>query len=134
MVFKLVLMSLCGVLLSLKASAAQEYQRKQVMPEFFIPQQALPKPEKLPPIKFSTLAPQDEAVKKVSLQEQKTTPQTQQTATPPEDLEVMPQYKQKYDEYIEDLEYIGDTGEYPNNQGLRNDLAKMDSDEKFYIE
>ena len=46
----------------------------------------------------------------------------------------MPQYKQKYDEYIEDLEYIGDTGEYPNNQGLRNDLAKMNSDEKFYIE
>ena len=68
MVFKLVLMSLCGVLLALKAAAAQEYQRKQVMPEFFIPQQALPKPEKLPPIKFSTLAPHDDAVKKVSLQ------------------------------------------------------------------
>ena len=94
----------------------------------------MPKPEKLPPIKFSTLAPKDDAVKKVSLQEQKTTPQTQQTATPPEVLDIMPQYKQKYDEYIEDLEYIGDTGEYPNNQSLQNDLAKMNSDEKFYIE
>lgn len=134
MVFKLVLMSLCGVLIVLRASAAQEYQRKQVMPEFFIPQQALPKPEKLPPIKFSTLAPQDDGVKKVSIQEQTPAPKAQQAATPPEALEVMPQYKQKYDEYIEDLEYIGDTGEYPNNQGLQNDLAKMNSDEKFYIE
>lgn len=116
---------------TLKTAVAQQYQRKTVMPEFFIPQQALPKPEKLPPIKFSTLAPNDNAIKKVSTKEQKS---NRQSAIPAETLAEMPQYKQKYDEYIEDLDYIAETGEYPSNQGLQNDLAKMNSDEKLYIE
>ena len=44
-----------------------------------------------------------------------------------------PDYKEKYDKYLDDLEIIGETGKIPNNPELNSDLMNMNSDKKFEI-
>lgn len=45
-----------------------------------------------------------------------------------------PDYKEKYDDYLNDLKIIGETGKIPDNPELNADLKNMNSDEKFEIE
>lgn len=45
-----------------------------------------------------------------------------------------PDYKEKYDDYLDDLKVIGETGKIPDNPELDADLKNMNSDKKFEIE
>lgn len=137
MFLRLLLIVWAFILLSTVASA--EYKRKVIYPNFFVPQSALPKAEKLPPIKTGTYAKsEDEASQETPLPQQKhdTTISTtvQKSYTTLDKFENLPEYKHKYDDYINDLKYIAQTGKYPQNAALQNDLQKMNSDEKFYIQ
>lgn len=49
------------------------------------------------------------------------------------DLNDYPAYQTKFEEYLEDLEYIANTGEYPENQGLAADLGEMDSNLRIKV-
>lgn len=42
-----------------------------------------------------------------------------------------PLYRQAYDDYLNDLRVISETGKAPDNEGLYHDLRAMDSDEPF---
>ena len=132
-------------------SAFAEYQRKQLKPDFFIPEAALPQPEKLPPIKIPEPAEEEESVVQVSQRpvsssninpvqsaeksrNESAVPLSAHPEAPSFKLSNMPEYKHKYDDYITDLKYIAETGKYPQNQALQNDLSKMSSDEILYLD
>lgn len=51
-----------------------------------------------------------------------------------EELAAMPEYKQKYDDYINDLKVIAETGKAPENKRLNDDLAKMNSNDRIIVD
>ena len=107
MFLRLLLIAWAFILLSTVASA--EYKRKVIYPNFFVPQSALPKAEKLPPIKTGTYAKsEDKASQETPLPQQKsdTTISTtvQKSYTTLDKFENLPEYKHKYDDYINDLQ------------------------------
>ena len=84
------------------------YVRKIKEPEFFIPQQdRMHKPEKLPPIK--TLIEEKQVVYKI------------------------PEYKNKYNQYVEEIESFVKTNMMPENKDLNEDLNMMSSGEIFEV-
>lgn len=164
------------------------FVRKKVHPEFFIPEKAYDKPEKLP--EFYVLEPEPlEEVKTISkkplkkelvpiimpelankeagkftenvieqdIQDDEQSVSDIITITDADltdetfyvsdylhfiddiDLRDLPLYKQKYDEYLADLEIISQTGKIPDNASLTKDLAmmksnlKINADEQFGI-
>lgn len=130
---------------------AQGYQRKQVQPNFFIPEGSLqPKTEKLPPVQYSQPAmdmPATGAEEKtyqnntiiVPVHKTASTKAAQQTEAPLPGFEKYtpqqdPLYLHKYDEYINDLKVIGEKGAAPANKNLNNDLAKMNSNGRFIVD
>ena len=124
------------------------YVRKQIEPDFFIPESDKTKPEKLPmPVYLEgeevtvknarrgdvfvneaddNLVAVEEVIEpKAAPQEPQQQPQVQERV-----LEDTPEYKQKYDDYNNDLEQIAKTGTMPENKNLQKDLEQMNSDDR----
>ena len=99
--------------------------RKQLKPAFFIPEQELSYQEKLP-------APSDEpsATNTPSPSKKKSTITVNK---PILDEEIHPDYKEKYDDYLNDLKIIEETGKIPANKSLEQDLKKMNSNIPFEV-
>lgn len=156
---KLLILTVCAFLICPVSSQAQNgaYVRKTVKPNFFIPKSAEPQPEKLPMPYYrgnektaskTTRNFPDTGTDAVETQQQIQTPptisvplQTQEkpSETPAaeavmQNLSDTPEYQQKYQEYLRDLEYIAATGERPANPGLDNDLKQMNSNERIKVD
>lgn len=126
------------------SNALAQYSRKQLQPAFFIPNGELAYQEILPPIIASK--PKAKTVKKADSFQDNTdvsssTKKQTLTQNSPEkfdkkpllDETLHPDYKEKYDDYLKDLDIIGTTGEIPKNETLENDLKKMNSDSPFVV-
>lgn len=92
------------------------YVRKQLQPEFFIPEGQWNPQEKLPPV----VKPQPK-VPTAAVEE----------SVPQQATEEIPDYQRKYQEYVEDLKKIDAQGTPPANQALQRDLEQMNSNEQF---
>lgn len=104
----------------------QSYVRKQLEPQFFIPEKDKIKPENLPmPFYRSGEA---ETVKMVENEWGKSKQPT--TEGMMDQLAETPDYQQKYDDYSRDLEHISQTGVIPENETLKEDLGQMNSAER----
>lgn len=158
-VFAVLLLSI--ILLSV-AAVAQEgrYVRRKLTPNFFIPQSELERREVLPPFYYEEPkpAPKPKAVQQQPQPEQEemievSSPQIETTTVTSlpkpfnideaihsqyqkynnQDLARTPEYQQKYNDYIRDLKFIAETGNYPENQTLNNDLAMMNSNDRIIV-
>lgn len=157
-VFAVLLLSI--ILLSV-AAVAQEgrYVRKKLTPNFFIPQSELERREVLPPFYYEEPkpAPKPKAVQQQPQPEEEmievSSPQIETTTVTSlpkpfnideaihsqyqkynnQDLARTPEYQQKYNDYIRDLKFIAETGNYPENQTLNNDLAMMNSNDRIIV-
>lgn len=126
-----------AILLLMQVAQAR-YVRKQVEPEFFIPENTLSRPENLPIPRY--LSGEEQTVKQV-------VPERQQPKTVQKTLEddllnetedsydenPAPDYQQKYEDYSRDLEHISRNGQLPENKVLTNDLAQMQSDQRIIV-
>lgn len=151
-------------MLVLSNPAAAQYVRKKVLPNYFIPAQEIqPKQEKLPPIKYQygedeTIATRSYddmpttktiAVGKIipqpSAADVPLTTDTSNDISEPTSSEVtldlpdssskeVPDYQQKYQEYLRDIKKVAAGKKMPNNPQLQQDLAKMNSDERILID
>ena len=136
------IMLICACCLYALSSQAQ-YVRKQLKPAFFIPEQELSYQEKLPPIPMVQPQTSLETVKKVSAPSDE--PSATNTPSPSKkkstitvnkpilDEEIHPDYKEKYDDYLNDLKIIEETGKIPANKSLEQDLKKMNSNIPFEV-
>lgn len=158
---KLIFGGLLGILASISIPAnAQKpgnYVRKPMpAPNFFVPQKALPQPEKLPPFYMPEPAAAPRVVtpdipaetatfeQEEVITDEETSPVEEfnpnldvslpqpEEAVKPENTE--PKYKQEYDAYVKDLEAIAETGEAPANPELKKDLEKMNSEERLKVD
>lgn len=131
-----------------------QYVRKQIKPDFFIPQGEMEKKEVLPPFYYEKPQPKavrkkDDAVQEVSEVEEIATSEVTEVLVPKKinkpidseyinyndkELESTPEYQQKYDDYIRDLQKIAKTGQYPENRTLNDELAKMNSNERVIVD
>ena len=141
---------------SLLAQAAQpgRYVRKQLKPNFFIPEEDLDYTEKLPEFNYYPEAPLPKAIRPNSEPEQVInvikTPQqevakTVEQAVLPQQIESpyieydknelaqIPEYKQKYDDYINDLKEIAKSGKLPENPRVAFDLMKMSTNARLVV-
>ncbi|MFV0626679.1 MAG: hypothetical protein ACK5N8_04960 [Alphaproteobacteria bacterium] len=149
-------------LISSFALAQGRYVRKQIKPSVYIPNSALDKQEKLPEFYYPTQNNLKEAIKDFSDEETKVievkteyvpapektvkvNKESVETPTPVEsnkfsemilaqNSDIPPLYTLKYDEYISDLKIIAETSNIPDNQLLKQDLAKMSSNEKIKVD
>lgn len=159
--FVFAVLALSLILLSVAVSAQEgRYVRKKLAPNFFIPQAELEHREVLPPFYYEEPKPEPkpQAVpKQTQPQEEEfvetNSPQIELTTVTPlpepfnidkaihsqylnynnQDLERTPEYQQKYNDYIRDLKFIAETGNYPENPVLNNDLAMMNSNERIIV-
>ncbi len=123
-------------ILSLAASADAQYVRKLKEPDFFIPAgEEMHKAEKLPEIrviqKENTKAQQtNEVAQNLSKNTvSETTEKVMEKNTSRNYLKQIPEYKNKYNQYINDIMRFYSDGVMPKNEILQNDLAAMNSDE-----
>lgn len=87
------------------------YIRKVREPDFFIPESdRMHKPERLPVI-------EKKQVKKVK----------------EEVFKEIPEYKNKYNKYLSDMETFRKTGFLPDNEDLKKDLSDMETGEVFEV-
>ena len=117
-------------------TAEGRYVRKQLEPDIFIPTYALPQQEKLPMPRY--YEGQAETVKNA-----KPEPARKMTT---EEIEIKTvsvdslmksggaDYQQKYDDYLDDLRHISQTGQLPRNEKLMADLQKMTTDERIVVQ
>lgn len=113
--------------------AAAQYVRKRVEPDFFMPQGAINRPEKLPMPRYTE--GQEVTVKEarpgdVFENEVIDNPDADHADS---DMENTPEYKKKYDEYVKDLDNISQTGSIPESQALKEDLGQMDSEARKIV-
>ena len=135
------------------------YVRKPMpAPNFFVPQKALPQPEKLPPFNI----PEPEIPAAITTQntphnpepditferqEQTDLPESTQEEEFNPNLDItlpetsidnkessMPKYKQEYDAYVKDLNVIAETGQAPANPELEKDLEKLNSEDRLEVD
>ena len=153
------ILSLCLAMSALPGhDAAAEYVRKRVLPDYFIPAQELqPKQEKLPPIKYrygeeetissrsydnlpTTRAVSAAAVDTPLPPQEKAAPGVKEESSlqPSAPLETaeknVPEYQQKYQEYLRDIKKVSAGKKMPSNPRLTKDLAKMNSDERILVD
>ena len=142
---KLIILAGLAVIAGSSAAEAQ-YQRKQLQPDFFVPAGEINPQEKLPPFRQTGGSlPTAETVKKVSMPEIRDSEALTLSADNPVEqydmekhitnhkFDASPDYKQKYDAYVNDLKIIAETGKAPENKQLQQDLAKMNSNERFVV-
>lgn len=150
--------------LSISALAQQpgKYVRKQLKPAFFIPDKELNRTEKLPEFNYypeKKAIIEDEAHPEIiEISDEvdmvsELPEEIAESSLPPstdnrkplkieseyinynkEELAAMPEYKQKYDDYINDLKIIAETGKSPENKRLAEDLAKMNSNDRIIVD
>ena len=169
-----------GIAAALIASAALaqpgRYVRKQLKPQFFIPEKELNRQEELPEFNYYPLggqtgadevqaAPQsgqdDLSAASGNILQQPEETATAATAESPEkmaeqlpppslpaenttesafnnydkqELASLPEYKQKYTDYVHDLKIIAQTGKAPDNPRVLKDLAKMNSNDRITVD
>lgn len=137
------------------------FVRKKLTPNFFIPKSETERQEVLPPFYYEQPQPR-KAEKKKEIMKVEQAPETLNSPEieninsgeimPPKpfafdkqtdskyvnynrkELAKTPEYQQKYDDYINDLKIIAQTGHYPENQRLYEDLAAMDSNERIVVD
>lgn len=139
------------------------YVRKQLKPTFFIPAKEIERSEKLPKFNYypsqpkpKTEAPETqniqvlEVINEIDMGESKPVadlpipPDKVRSNTTEidsryleynkEELAKIPEYKQKYDDYMIDLKTIAKTGTAPENPRVTADLAKMSSNERLIVD
>lgn len=131
------------------------YMRKPLpAPNFFVPQKALPQPEKLPPFNIPEQEENipEEVVHKPSTpaptitfeREEETSPEKNSPAEefnpkldvslPEPEETTAPKYKQEYDAYVKDLKVIAETGKAPTNPELEKDLEKLNSEDRLKVD
>ncbi len=141
---------------SLLAQAAQpgRYVRKQLKPNFFIPEKDLDYTEKLPEFNYypeaslpKAIRPNSEpeqVIKVIKAPEQDVAKTVEQAALPQQtespyieydknELAQIPEYKQKYDDYINDLKEIAKSGKLPENPRVAFDLMKMSTNARLVV-
>ncbi len=121
-----------------QVQAADTYVRKQIKPNFFVPEQIVSPQEKLPMPQYTK--GQEETIKAVKPQAARrmTTDNTEENTVSIDDVMLSSRrhgvdYQQKYDDYINDLKQISSTGKIPENKDLQADLEKMTTDDRFVI-
>lgn len=150
-IFFTVIFSLTAFLWIDNANAQQgKYVRKKVKPTFFIPETALDKPEKLPDFyvfeeeQYHEVKPKPVAVKQNQITNNEAPIETMVVQKVEEEsiylktlknmqVKETPEYKNKFDEYMKDLNIIAEQNIIPENKTLENDLAKMDSNFRVKI-
>ena len=162
--YRLSLLILTMAVLAGSDTATAQYVRKKVVPNYFIPAQELaPKQEKLPPIKYQygegetiTTRSYDNMPTTKTIADKNIVPQTSTTDLPlttdnssetnePSLSEVtldlpdssskeVPDYQQKYQEYLRDIKKVAAGKKMPHNPQLEQDLSKMNSDERILID
>ena len=101
-----------------------QYVRKLKEPDFFIPENSkMHMPEKLPPLKLKE--PEEKDKEKKATQSG--------NAVDVNKLNKIPPYKNKYNEYIDDIREFYSTNKMPANQELEADLQAMNSDDKIEV-
>lgn len=139
------------------------YVRKQLKPVFFIPAKEIERSEKLPKFNYYPSQPKPETeasetqniqvlevINEVDMGDRKPVaelpipPEKVRTETSVTDnryleynkdeLAKIPEYKQKYDDYMIDLKTIAKTGTAPENPRVTADLAKMSSNERLIVD
>ena len=122
------ILSLCLAMSALPGhDAAAEYVRKRVLPDYFIPA-AVDTP--LPP--QETMPPRQEAEKAAPGVKEES---SLQPSAPLETAEKnVPEYQQKYQEYLRDIKKVSAGKKMPSNPRLTKDLAKMNSDERILVD
>jgi len=116
-------------------AADGRYVRKQLEPDIFIPAYALPQQEKLPMPRYSQ--GQEETIKAVKPEPARKT-DTEEIELKTVSIDSLLQsgsvdYQQKYDDYLNDLKHISQTGQLPENKKLTADLQKMTTDERIVV-
>ena len=162
--YKFNILIIAMILLGLVFSAEAQYVRKKVLPNYFIPTQEIqPKQEKLPPIKYQygedeTIATRsydnmpttrtiadENVVPQPNTADVPSTPDASNDISEPISSEItldlpnssskeVPDYQQKYQEYLRDIKKVAAGKKMPNNPQLNQDLAKMNSDERILID
>ena len=108
-----------------------QYIRKIKEPDFFMPENAkLHKQEKLPSLNIkkidNSLAETQKNFQDNNLSEKEKVSYNKSLY----DIREVPDYKNKYDEYIRDIKIYNNTKQMPENLELEKDLAKMNSNER----
>jgi hypothetical protein len=108
-----------------------QYIRKIKEPDFFMPENAkLHKQEKLPSLNIkkidNSLAETQKNFQDNNLSEKEKVSYNKSLY----DIREVPDYKNKYDEYIRDIKIYNNTKQMPENPELEKDLAKMNSNER----
>ena len=108
-----------------------QYIRKIKEPDFFMPENAkLHKQEKLPSLNIkkidNSLAETQKNFQDNNLSEKEKVSYNKSLY----DIREVPDYKNKYDEYIRDIKIYDNTKQMPENPELEKDLAKMNSNER----
>lgn len=135
----IIISACCFMLLlgrDLHAQNMQEYQRKQPQPNFFIPAKELDNKEKLPPLVYKKPTMEEKKLPQTKAEANPLKPSSQaknEKDTTLSGLAETPEYKQKYEDYLNSLREIKETGKALDNPRLEADLAKMNSDEKIVI-
>ena len=111
--YKVIILAVFLGMISGVVLAQSTYVRKQLEPDFFMPEEVKSKPEKLPPVYVAKKQNITDIVSNVK---------------------IIPEYKQKYDQYTKEIEQIKNNGELPSNKTLENDLQQMSSNERFKVE
>ncbi len=110
----------------LALSAQSRYVRKQLQPDFFMPENVrFNQPEKLPALPRKKAVVVTEAPKQQSVvkQEEKAAQNV-----------FVPEFQRKFDDYNRDISYISRSGEIPQNTSLAADLGAMNSNARFLAE
>lgn len=105
-----------SALLILSTGSVLAYQRTKIEPTYFIPQTDIKAQEKIATKK----RPLSESIK-------------QEVQNQNKKMEKNPEYQQIYDEYLKDVEQIGQTNTYPNTNQINKDLEEMTSNEHFLV-
>jgi hypothetical protein len=151
---------LMSSILLLPFSADAEFVRKEKRPEFFVPESAFSRQEKLPEITTQksttkqvsnnnnkitscrnnriTRPVAEEPAKPQKLTKNSSIETTKHDMSPTDDvtqrkfkeMQKTPEYQKKYDEYFDDINKLKRTGYLPANPSLQKDLMKMDGSER----
>lgn len=112
-----------------------QYIRKIKEPDFFMPENAkLHKQERLPSLNIKKIDNSlEETQKNFQNNNQDNNLSEKEKVSDNKslyDIIEVPDYKNKYDEYIRDIKIYNKTKQMPENPELEKDLAKMNSNEK----
>ncbi len=130
--FFLILLGSFLTVINVYAQSDGRYQRKNLQPDFFVPQGVIQQQEKLPPIRYDNASSSTETISHISSHDEHSA-DVSTTTIEFKGLSNTPEYKQNYDTYINNIKNIAQTGQAPDDPRLEEDLAKMNSNERFIV-